>query len=153
MANRREFTASSLAGKVERKVNAKTVKEMYEKLLFLYFPVTAFIWADSFYQPHVPEIFQVFLNGGIRYFQLLCKHFSCYRRLNYDGIKYGCGSLSEFNSAVFSNGFLGYFYDIFLGTFEDFLGTFGGLSERECQGGSFDVTDVFFDYRVFVACG
>ena len=52
MANRREFTASSLAGKVERKVNAKTVKEMYEKLLFLYFPVTAFIWADSFYQPH-----------------------------------------------------------------------------------------------------
>lgn len=57
MANRREFTASSLAGKVERKVNAKTVKEMYEKLLFLYFPVTAFIWTDSFYQPHVPEIF------------------------------------------------------------------------------------------------
>ena len=129
-----------------------------------------------------------------RYFQLLCKHFSCYRRLNYDGIKYGCGSLSEFNSTVFSNGFLGYFYDIFLGTFEHFLGTFfqgtrlldtfairsvckavfqgtflgtfrcflgtfehflgtfGGLSERECQGGSFDVSDVFFDYRVFVAC-
>lgn len=57
MANRREFTASSFAGKVERKVNVKTVKEMYEKLLFLYFPVTAFIWADSFYQPHVPEIF------------------------------------------------------------------------------------------------
>lgn len=33
MANRREFTASSLAGKVERKVNAKTVKEMYEKIM------------------------------------------------------------------------------------------------------------------------
>ena len=39
-----------------------------------------------------------------------------------------------------------------MGTFEHFLGTFGGLSKRECQGGSFDVTDVFFDYRVFVAC-
>ena len=33
LANRREFTASSLAGKVERKVNAKTVKEMYEKIM------------------------------------------------------------------------------------------------------------------------
>ena len=33
MANRREFTASSLAGKVERKVNVKTVKEMYEKIM------------------------------------------------------------------------------------------------------------------------
>lgn len=33
LANRREFTASSLAGKVERKVNVKTVKEMYEKIM------------------------------------------------------------------------------------------------------------------------
>ena len=33
LANRREFTASSLAGKVERKVNTKTVKEMYEKIM------------------------------------------------------------------------------------------------------------------------
>lgn len=57
-----------------------------------------------------------------------------------------------FQDTRFLGTFLGIFR-CFLGTFEDFLGTFGGLSERECQGGSFDVTDVFFDYRVFVACG
>ncbi len=60
-------------------------------------------------------------------------------------------SNSIFLILVFQGTFLGTFR-CFLGTFEHFLGTFGGLSERECQGGSFDVSDVFFDYRVFVAC-
>ena len=33
MANRREFTASSLVSKVERKINATTVKDVYERLI------------------------------------------------------------------------------------------------------------------------
>ena len=74
-------------------------------IIFFYFPVTAFVWADAFDQAKVFKTFEVFLDGRERYFQLICEHFSCYRRLNYDGIEYGCGCLSKLNGTIFQDTF------------------------------------------------
>ena len=34
-------------------------------ILFLYFPVTAFVWADAFDKVKILKLFQVFLDGGV----------------------------------------------------------------------------------------
>ena len=85
--------------------------------------MTAFVWADAFDKAEVFETFEVFLYGGERYFQLICEHFSCYRRLNYDGIEDGGGCLSKLNGAIFQDTF----FQGTLRSFQDtpFLGTFG----------------------------
>ena len=74
-------------------------------MLFFHFPVTAFVGANAFYQAKVFETLYVFLDGGERYFQLLCEHFSCYRRLNNDGVEDGGGCLSKLNGVIFQDTF------------------------------------------------
>ena len=90
--------------------------------------MTAFVGADAFDKAEILETFEVFFYGGQRYFQLLSEHFSCYRRLNYDGIEDGGDCLSKLNGAIFQD-------TPFLGTFGSFLGTFGGECQGQGQGG------------------
>ena len=51
-------------------------------ILFLDFPVAAFVCAYPFYQSHITEILQMLFNGGIGDFQLFGEHFTGYRRLD-----------------------------------------------------------------------
>lgn len=67
--------------------------------------MTAFVGADAFDKAEILETFEVFFYGGQRYFQLLSEHFSCYRRLNYDGIEDGGDCLSKLNGAIFQDTF------------------------------------------------